>query len=102
MLTFTNLIPLFSTSHQLNLYIILSLLHSPQSKKLMRIINQKENDFDKFIKSIQFNLAEKHLGVPKLFDPSDMINGIVDDHSLMTYISLFKDAFGRQSNSPTI
>ncbi|XP_065188032.1 filamin-C-like [Sycon ciliatum] len=37
------------------------------------------------------SLAEQHLSVPKLLDPADLNNPIVDQLSVMTYISYFTD-----------
>ena len=37
------------------------------------------------------DLAEKHLRVPKLLDPADLNNPIVDQLSVMTYLSYFTD-----------
>lgn len=37
------------------------------------------------------NLAEKELGIPKVLAPEDMISSDVDELSVMTYISYFRD-----------
>ena len=40
-----------------------------------------------------FDLAEKHLGIPKLLEPSEVSEGNVDERSLVLYISLYFHAF---------
>eukprot|EP01121_Diplochlamys_sp_Union-15-3_P012915 TRINITY_DN3938_c0_g2_i1.p1 TRINITY_DN3938_c0_g2~~TRINITY_DN3938_c0_g2_i1.p1 ORF type:complete len:432 (-),score=103.08 TRINITY_DN3938_c0_g2_i1:37-1332(-) len=43
-----------------------------------------------------FQLAEKNLGVPQLLDPKDLLNGTVDERSVVLYTSLFFHAFVTQ------
>ena len=40
-----------------------------------------------------FDLAEKHLGIPKLLDAADMVAMRPDEKSVMTYVSFFWKAF---------
>lgn len=40
-----------------------------------------------------FDIAEQHLGVPKLVDPVEVSEGDVDERSLILYVSLFFHAF---------
>jgi len=40
-----------------------------------------------------FEVAEKHLGVPRLLDVEDVLEGTVDERSMVLYISLFFHAF---------
>jgi len=40
-----------------------------------------------------FNLAEKNLGVPKLLDVQELLNGTVDERSVVLYVSLYFHAF---------
>lgn len=40
-----------------------------------------------------FELAETHLGIPKLLDPEETSSGEVDERSLVLYISLYFHAF---------
>lgn len=40
-----------------------------------------------------FDLAEKHLGIPKLLEPQEVSEGNVDERSLVLYVSLFFHAF---------
>lgn len=40
-----------------------------------------------------FQLAEKHLGVPQLLDVKDLLEGTVDERSVVLYTSLFFHAF---------
>jgi len=40
-----------------------------------------------------FDLAEKHLGVPKLVDPQDLLDGTVDERAMHLYVSLYFHAF---------
>eukprot|EP01120_Amphizonella_sp_Union-15-10_P014836 TRINITY_DN736_c0_g1_i1.p1 TRINITY_DN736_c0_g1~~TRINITY_DN736_c0_g1_i1.p1 ORF type:complete len:559 (-),score=148.97 TRINITY_DN736_c0_g1_i1:74-1750(-) len=40
-----------------------------------------------------FNYAETQLGVPKLLDAQDLINGTVDERSVVLYVSLYFHAF---------
>ena len=44
-----------------------------------------------------FSLAEEHMDVPQLLDATDIINGLVDERSLMTYISLIHRAFEQKT-----
>jgi len=57
-------------------------------------------DFDKFQKGSPtenltnaFEVAEKKLGVPKLLDEEDVLEGNVDERSMVLYVSLFFHAF---------
>jgi len=57
-------------------------------------------DFDKFDKSkplenltTAFDIATKQLGVPKLLDEADILDGNVDERSMVLYVSLFFHAF---------
>jgi len=44
--------------------------------------------------AMAFDLAYEHLGIPKLLDPGEIANSPdFDEHSLMTYLSLFPPAF---------
>jgi len=43
-----------------------------------------------------FDFAEKHLGVPKLLDAAEVVEGSVDERSLVLYISLYFHAFVAQ------
>jgi len=43
--------------------------------------------------SVAFDLAEKELGVPKLLDVDEVMDGKVDERSLVLYTSLFFHAF---------
>jgi len=65
--------------------------------------NKEVLDFDKFSKensadnlNTAFEHAEKHLGVPKLLDASEVVEGNVDERSLVLYISLYFHAFVAQ------
>eukprot|EP01120_Amphizonella_sp_Union-15-10_P014839 TRINITY_DN736_c0_g2_i5.p1 TRINITY_DN736_c0_g2~~TRINITY_DN736_c0_g2_i5.p1 ORF type:complete len:562 (-),score=126.73 TRINITY_DN736_c0_g2_i5:57-1742(-) len=40
-----------------------------------------------------FNFAETQLGVPKLLDAQDLLNGSVDERSVVLYVSLYFHAF---------
>jgi cortexillin 1/2 len=52
---------------------------------------QKDNSVENL--STAFELAEKHMGVPKLLDPNEVAEGNVDERSLVLYISLYFHAF---------
>ena len=52
---------------------------------------QKDNQNDNL--AAAFELAEKHLGIPKLLDPQEVSEGNVDERSLVLYISLYFHAF---------
>lgn len=54
----------------------------------------KENVHDNLIRA--FDLAEKHLGVPKLLEANDVCEGNVDERSLVLYLSLYFHAFVAQ------
>jgi len=49
--------------------------------------NQNEN------LGVAFDLAEKHLGIPRLLEPSEVSEGNVDERSLVLYVSLYFHAF---------
>jgi hypothetical protein len=51
----------------------------------------KENQVENL--GVAFDLAEKHLGVPKLLDPLEVSEGNVDERSLVLYVSLYFHAF---------
>jgi len=62
--------------------------------------NKEIIDYDKFSKAnpienleTAFELGEKHLGIPKLLDPSEVSEGNVDERSLVLYVSLYFHAF---------
>jgi len=40
-----------------------------------------------------FDLAEKHLGIPRLLEPTEVSEGNVDERSLVLYVSLYFHAF---------
>jgi len=42
------------------------------------------------------NLLKKKLGVPKLLDPTELVNGQIDERSVVLYVSLFFHAFVSQ------
>lgn len=64
------------------------------------IDNKEILDFDKFDKAnnvdnldAAFDIAEKHLGIPKLLDARETAEGGLDERSLVLYISLYFHAF---------
>jgi len=64
------------------------------------IDNKQVFDFDKFSKSnpnenlvAAFEVAEKHLGIPKLLEATEVSEGTVDERSLVLYVSLYFHAF---------
>jgi len=64
------------------------------------IENKETFDFGKFSKenslenlNIAFDVAEKHLGIPKLLDAQEVNDGNIDERSLVLYISLYFHAF---------
>ncbi|EGC40489.1 hypothetical protein DICPUDRAFT_73997 [Dictyostelium purpureum] len=40
-----------------------------------------------------FDFAEKNLNIPKLLDAEDLVNGMVDDRTVMLYTSMFYNAY---------
>jgi len=67
------------------------------------IDNKEILDFDKQNRenptenlNAAFDFAEKHLGVPKLLDAAEVVEGSVDERSLVLYISLYFHAFVAQ------
>jgi hypothetical protein len=40
-----------------------------------------------------FNMAEKHLGIPQLLTLSDLMDGTIDERSVVLYVSLYFHAF---------
>eukprot|EP01116_Phalansterium_solitarium_P008781 TRINITY_DN22743_c0_g1_i1.p1 TRINITY_DN22743_c0_g1~~TRINITY_DN22743_c0_g1_i1.p1 ORF type:complete len:460 (-),score=130.21 TRINITY_DN22743_c0_g1_i1:256-1635(-) len=68
--------------------------------------NKEILDYNKFDKANAvenldhaFDIAEKHLGVPKLLEARDCVEGHLDERSLVLYISLYFHAFvAKQQN----
>jgi len=52
---------------------------------------KKENSVENL--STAFDVAEKALGIPKLLEAQDLVDGIVDERSLVLYISLYFHAY---------
>lgn len=40
-----------------------------------------------------FNMAEKNLGIPQLLDPRELMDGTIDERSVVLYVSLYFHAF---------
>jgi len=40
-----------------------------------------------------FDIAEEHMGVPRLLEPSEMLSGDPDERAIQLYVSLLFDAF---------
>jgi len=59
------------------------------------ILNYDNHSKDKPVENLAtaFELAEKHLGIPKLLEPQEVSEGNVDERSLVLYVSLFFHAF---------
>jgi len=62
--------------------------------------NKETLNYDNFHKettvpnlNTAFELAEKHLGIPKLLDAQEVSEGNVDERSLVLYVSLYFHAF---------
>jgi len=62
--------------------------------------NKDTLNYDKFSKdnandnlNAAFDLAEKHLGIPKLLEAAEVSDGSVDERSLVLYVSLYFHAF---------
>jgi len=53
--------------------------------------HSKEHSADNL--TTAFELAEKHLGIPKLLEPMEVSEGNVDERSLVLYVSLYFHAF---------
>jgi len=71
--------------------------------------NKEILNYDNFTKENQadnlgsaFDLAEKHLGIPKLLEPNEVSEGNVDERSLVLYVSLFFHAFVAQQQQKGI
>jgi hypothetical protein len=71
--------------------------------------NKEVLDFDKFSKetpidnlNAAFEVAEKHLGIPKLLDAEEVNEGNVDDRSLVLYVSLYFHAFVAQQQQKAL
>jgi len=64
------------------------------------IISLKKNQIDNL--GAAFDLAEKHLGIPKLLEPHEVSEGNVDERSLVLYISLYFHAFVAQQQQKGI
>ena len=71
--------------------------------------NKELLDFDKYQKdtptdnlAAAFDIAEKHLGIPKLLEPQDVVEGNVDERSLVLYISLYFHAFTAKQQQQVI
>jgi len=64
------------------------------------IENKEIIDYEAFSKespneklAVAFDLAEKHLGIPRLLEPAEVSEGNVDERSLVLYVSLYFHAF---------
>lgn len=71
--------------------------------------NKEILDFDKFSKdtpidnlNAAFEVAEKHLGIPKLLDADEVTEGNVDERSLVLYVSLYFHAFVAQQQQKAL
>ncbi len=50
-----------------------------------------------------FDIAEEHMGVPRLLEPSEMLSGDPDERAIQLYVSLLFDAFSlRKVAYPTL
>lgn len=50
---------------------------------------------------LAFSVAEKHLGIPSLLDPQDMLESLqLDKLSILTYVSQFYHKFSKESPTP--
>lgn len=60
----------------------------------------KENTVENLNKA--FEIAETHMGIPKLLEASDVTEGTVDERSLVLYISLYFHAFVAQEQQKAL
>jgi len=60
----------------------------------------KENTVENLNKA--FEIAEQHMGIPRLLDAPDVAEGTVDERSLVLYISLYFHAFVAQEQQKAL
>lgn len=70
----------------------LAMVHS-FDKKLFKYDEQLEEHSTSENIDTAFNMAEKHLGIPQLLTTQDLMDGTIDERSVVLYVSLYFHAF---------
>jgi cortexillin 1/2 len=70
----------------------LALVHA-YDKKLFDYDHQLEEHSTQENVDYAFTTAEKNLGIPQLLDPRELMDGTIDERSVVLYVSLFFHAF---------
>jgi len=71
----------------------LALVHRYSPDKTAVVFDNFSKDAPELNLTAAFDLAEKELGIPKLLDVKEVMDGKVDERSLVLYTSLFFHAF---------
>lgn len=70
----------------------LAMVHA-YDNKLFKYDEQLEEHSTQENIETAFQLAEKHLGIPQLLDYKDLMDGTIDERSVVLYVSLYFHAF---------
>lgn len=77
-----------------------ALIHRHRPELLDYYKLSRENPMDNL--NLAFDIADKHLDIPRMLDPEDLVNTVKpDERSVMTYVSAFYHAFSGAQQAET-